>query len=369
MDSGRTHDVCQMSDADDAGNSANPDDDAGPLDTSAFLTDCQQGGASWGTPQQAGPCKSGITTYGVKMLFGPYGVRSEYNVGQGFETAGTDDSAFCNGVFIPSFGADPIGSADLMNTHDLKFNLYTVYYPGCMPGGEKFPLLTWGNGTCAMPEGYGPVLRYVASHGYIVIAAHNRAVGSGASMSKGLDFMLAQNDDASSKFYQHIDKDNIGAMGHSQGGGATVMVAANDARVKSVIIFSGGSSASKPYFAFSGDHDLGSGTDPSSLKNAVMASQQPAAWMWFHQIPQAVNGSTTGALAPGHLTTMMESERVVEETVAWWDMELKGKADAKSMFIGDSCTLCDTSTFSSTWPPYVGLDMPAHEYGHNANLN
>jgi YceI-like domain len=76
-------------------------------DTSGFVADCMQGGAQWGTEQQSGPCSSGITTYGVHTQYGPYGVRSDYNVGQGFENSGTDDSAFCNGVFIPSFGADP----------------------------------------------------------------------------------------------------------------------------------------------------------------------------------------------------------------------------------------------------------------------
>lgn len=340
---------------------------SGP-DTSSFLADCKQGGASWGTPQQSGPCKSGVTTYGVKTTFGPYGVASEYNVGQGFETAGTDDSAFCNAVFIPSFGADPVGSADLMNTHDLAYNLFTVFYPGVMPEGEKFPLITWGNGTCAMPEGYGPLLRYVASFGYIIVAANDRAVGSGASMSKGIDFMLAENDKTGSKYYQKIDKDHIGAMGHSQGGMGTIAVAANDARVKSIIIWNGGSSAAKPFLAVSGDMDLGAGTDPSSLKNSVTAAQQPGAWLWYHQVPQAVNGSTTGTFAPGHLTLMMESERVIEPALAWWDMQFKGKADAKNMFLGASCKLCDTGTYPSMWPPFVGLATPAHEYGANPML-
>src|SRR4029077_19921166 len=132
-------------------------------DMSTCIADCKQGGDQWGMPAQSGPCKSGVNTYGVRQMYGPYGVRPKYNIGSG--GGGTDDSAFCNGVFIPSFGADPVGSADLMNTHDLDFDKFSVFYPGCMPEGEKFPLITWGNGTCAMPEGYGPLLRYVASCG------------------------------------------------------------------------------------------------------------------------------------------------------------------------------------------------------------
>ncbi len=262
----------------ESGGEAGAGGSGGP-DTSGFLADCKQGGAQWGTPQQSGPCKSGVTVYGVKTEFGPYGASSEYNVGQGFETGGTDDSAFCNTIFIPSFGADPVGSADLMDTHDLDFALFTVFYPGVMPEGEKFPLITWGNGTCAMPEGYGPLLRYVASHGYIIVAANSRAVGSGTPLTKGIDFMLAENERAESKYYQKIDVDKIGAMGHSQGSSGTV-AASSDARIKAVILWNGGSNASTPYRAVSGDRDLG-GT-PAGMKNAVDAAPRPAAWLWYH---------------------------------------------------------------------------------------
>ena len=103
---------------------------------------------------------AGTTVYGLTTQLGPYGIRSEYNVGADFNTGNTTASDFGGcAAFIASFGADPVGSADLQELHDLDFGLYTVFYPGCMPDGEKFPLLTWANGTCAMPEGYGPLLR------------------------------------------------------------------------------------------------------------------------------------------------------------------------------------------------------------------
>jgi pimeloyl-ACP methyl ester carboxylesterase len=345
---------------------------SGP-DTTGFLEDCVQGGAQWGTEQMFGPCKSGISVYGVETEFGPYGVRSEYNVGEEFRTEHTTASDWnslllpCPG-FISGFGADPVGSADLMNTHDLDFGLFSVFYPGDMPEGETFPLLTWGNGTCAMPEGYGPLLRYIASFGYIVVAPNSVQVGSGTEQSAGIDFMLAANADPESKYFQKIDPEKVGAMGHSQGSGATAAAASADARIKAIILFNGGTSATKPYLAISGDRDLG-GT-PGGSNNSVQASQQPAAWLWYHQIPAAVDGSTTGESAPGHLTLMMEPERLSEVSVAWWDMRLKGKEEAKAMFLGDACTLCDGSAYPSLWPPATsGSDStPSLEYGHNALL-
>lgn len=339
------------------------------IDTSGFMTDCKSSGDNWGKPSQAGPCSSGQTIYGVKMQFGPYGVSSEYNVGKGFETGGTDDTATCNGDsgFISSFGADPIGSADLMNTHDLDFSLYTVFYPGAMPEGEKFPLITWGNGTCAMPEGYGPLLRYVASYGYIVIAANDREVSSGASMIKALDFMFAENDNKDSKFYQKIDTDKVGAMGHSQGGGATISMS-SDSRVKAIIIWNAGSGAPKPYLAVSGENDIGDAGDAAFGSPVTADGSVPAAYLYYHQVPEMIAGQPThGALDfKGHLTLMMEPERVVEPAVAWWDMMLKKKDDAKSMFIGDSCKLCDGTAYPSMW--VMPATPPAIAYGHNSML-
>jgi hypothetical protein len=334
-------------------------------DKSGFMQSCKQGGSAWGTPSQAGPCAAGETVYGVKQDFGPYGVRSKYNVGTAFNTGnGVGDFAICS-VFIDSFGADPVGSADLKNTHDLDFGLYTVFYPGCMPEGQKFPLITWGNGTCAMPEGYGPLLRYVASFGYIVVAANSVQTGGGTQMVKAIDFMFAENKDSKSEFFGKIDEDKVGAMGHSQGGMGTV-AAASDARIKSVILWSGGTSAAKPFLASAGDRDIG-GT-PASMKNAVDAAPRPAAWLFYHQIPAAVNGSTTGTTAPGHLTTMMESERVQMVTVKWWDMMLKGDAEAKKVFVGPDCGICKGTELQSLWITGAEKTGPSHEYGANAML-
>lgn len=348
-----------------------PDDEAagssstasGMPDTSDFMQDCAQGGANWGTPQQAGPCASGVSLYGVKSEFGPYGAATEHNVGQGFENtvSGLDSPAIC-GIFIDAFGADPIGSADLKDIHDLDLALYSVFYPGDMPEGEKFPLLTWGNGTCAMPEGYGPLLRYVASHGYIVVAANSRYVGSGEAQRRAIDFMFAANDDPNSKYYQKVDTTKVGAFGHSQGSMGTV-AASVDERVSAVILLNGGAQASKPYLAVSGERDLGDNGTTSNLKNPVDAAQHAAAYIYYHHVPMTVADQPTGSSA-GHLTLMMEPERVTEPTVAWFDMMLKGDAEAKTMFVGDDCTLCDGTAYPSQWDP----GTPSLSYGHNTLL-
>ena len=88
----------------------------------------------------------------------------------------------------------------------------------CAGGGRHEP-----GARCAdrMPEGYGSLLRYVASHGYIIVAANQRYVGDGTAQRKALDFMLAENAKEGSKYYQKIDVDKIGALGHSPGSSGT----------------------------------------------------------------------------------------------------------------------------------------------------
>ena len=334
-------------------------------DTSTMMKGCAQGGDNWGKPTMFGPCIDGSTVYKVKQDFAPYGVRSKYNVGQMFNTGnGVGDFAICS-AFIDSFGADPVGSADLKNTHDLDFGLYSVFYPGCMPEGQKFPVITWANGTCAMPEGYGPLLRYVASKGYIVVAANSVQTGAGTQQRKAIDFIFAEGKDSKSDFFGHVDEEKVGAMGHSQGGMSTIAAAA-DPRIKVVIIWNGGTSASKPFLAVSGDRDIG-GT-PASMKNAANAAPRPAAWLFYHQVPAAVNGSTTGQTAPGHLTLMMESERVQGVAVKWWDMMLKGDAEAKKMFVGADCGICKGTELPSMWITGAEKGGPSHEYGANTML-
>ena len=159
--------------------------------------------------------------------------------------------------FVSSFGEDPqLGMKLLQTTQNgvtIDFSLYTAYRPVVWPDG-KVPVITWGNGTCAQPEGYGALLRYVASFGYFVVAANSRWTTSGtpAPMINAINYAAAANMDSTSPYYQKLDMTKVGAMGHSQGGSATAS-AASDSRVKDVIIFNfGDSGVAKPYLAISG---------------------------------------------------------------------------------------------------------------------
>jgi hypothetical protein len=260
----------------------------------------------------------------------------ERNVGQGFEVpihANDQPGATGCTTFGALFGDDPALTAELMDVSELNMALHTVYRPANMVEGEKYPIITWGNGTCAQPEGYGALLRYVASYGFVVFAAHSRYVGqsvSAGAMIKSLDFAFAAANDAASPYYQRLDTTKVGAMGHSQGSGATV-TAASDPRIQAVILFNGGTSASKPFLGVGGDRDI-AGT-VATYQSGVNGAAK-AAFVFFHQVQMV-------GTFPGHLVLMKQPDRVVEFTRAWWQLVLNGDTAARGVFVGDTCTLCN----------------------------
>ena len=118
---------------------------------------------------------------------------------------------------------------------------YSVFTPSPLDSKCPAPVVVWGNGTgvtgssTMTPAGactgtttldclsgtYDFFNVFAASWGIVVIASDNSNVGSGAYHKAGADYMIKQNTDSSSPFYQKLSG-RIGVSGHSQGGiGAT----------------------------------------------------------------------------------------------------------------------------------------------------
>lgn len=309
----------------DAGDSATPQAlDAGPS-TPAITAKCTSGSTD--------ACGVFVTASGTEIALGPYGAVMEKNVGKGFENSvsllDTDDQ--CESFALQGFGGSAEEAKQVADSTGLDLSLYTVYRPARWGEGETYPILTWGNGTCAKPEGYGALLRYVASHGYIVVAANSRWVGSGTPQKRGIDFLVAANADTKSPYYKRVATEKVAAAGHSQGGQATITVA-DDARVDTVIIFNGGVKADKPFLAISGDRDVTADLNTMNLQKGIDQSPK-GAWLFFHKIPER-------GMADGHLTLMTQPERVTGATVAWLSYLLSNDPASKEWLVGPNCKLC-----------------------------
>lgn len=98
---------------------------------------------------------------------------------------------------------------------------YTIYYPEIIEqDNKKYPLILMVNGTGGKASKYEPQFELFASWGFIIIGNQDKGTGTGETTIKTLQYMLAENDNPNSIFYQKIDIDNIGITGFSQGGAA-----------------------------------------------------------------------------------------------------------------------------------------------------
>jgi pimeloyl-ACP methyl ester carboxylesterase len=101
--------------------------------------------------------------------------------------------------------------------------LYQLYYPTPLGAGDlRHPIITWGNGTYALPSTYWGLLQHLASWGFVVVASTDMTTGTGTDILAAANYMVQQDSDPGSIFYQKLDTARVGAIGHSQGAGGVV---------------------------------------------------------------------------------------------------------------------------------------------------
>lgn len=205
----------------------------------------------------------------------------------------------------------------------------TVYRPDDVPEGA--PLILWGNGTGGSPSTYGDGLEHWASYGFVVAAANTSNAGSGEEM---LDCIDAVRD---SSYGSNVDFSEIGASGHSQGGGGTIM-AARDSRITAT-------APVQPYILGLG-HDSSSQDEQTAPMLLLSGSSDSLAGPTLNQRPvfnrvdvPVFWGILDGA---GHFEPTGDFGDFRGITTAWWLFQLQGDEDAAELFTGE-CTACDLS--------------------------
>jgi pimeloyl-ACP methyl ester carboxylesterase len=211
---------------------------------------------------------------------------------------------------------------------------YRLVYPANLgAGGFQHPVVTWGNGTFATPDNYPGVLQQLASWGFVVVAFARDTTQSGLEMLAGAELMVAANANPSSPFYQHIDTDSIGALGHSQGaGGAVNATTKSDGLITTVVPIA----LTRPLLVDpEGQFDLsavevpafflGGGLDilvapPFTIRNAY----------------DEVSGPAAVAILRGadHLTIQNSGGRFLGYLTAWLMYQLQDDPYARAAFVG-----------------------------------
>lgn len=116
----------------------------------------------------------------------------------------------------------------------------TVYYPDNIQYATKpYPVIAWANGTMVTAGFYDKLLVEIAKGGYIVVACDESMSEDGKAQIASIDFILEKNNDKNDIFYNKINTNKIGVIGHSQGGRSSVNAAVADSRIDCVISIAG----------------------------------------------------------------------------------------------------------------------------------
>lgn len=129
---------------------------------------------------------------------------------------------------------------------------HTVFVPQDLApfsATKPLPVLVWGNGACAnSPWEHMNFLNEIASQGYIVLATgiipmkdewYKGPMSRTEQQIESIDWIIAQNADSASPYYQKIDVKNICVAGMSCGGLQTLFNCA-DKRIKALMICNSG---------------------------------------------------------------------------------------------------------------------------------
>lgn len=104
------------------------------------------------------------------------------------------------------------------------FGKFVVYYPSKLQtGSEKYPVIIMCNGSGTPISKYPAVPKHLASWGFIVIGTGENYSWNAFGAEMCLRFLERWNENEvienkTSIFYQRVDFDKVGVVGHSQGG-------------------------------------------------------------------------------------------------------------------------------------------------------
>ena len=208
--------------------------------------------------------------------------------------------------------------------YETESAIQTVYYPDNIDVVAKpYPVIAWANGTMVTAGYYDKLLIEIAKGGYIVVACDESMSADGKAQITSIDFILEKNNDKKDIFYNKIDTNKIGVIGHSQGGRSSVNAANADSRIDCVISIAGSNfdyeveGLKTPTLFFAGTSDM-----------IVSPSQ------WIVPAYEIAEGPTVYAsLNKGiHTTCSTNPEKYSGYIIDWLDSWLKNDSNALNTF-------------------------------------
>ena len=220
---------------------------------------------------------------------------------------------------------------------------------------HPLPVLVWGNGTCAnSPFEHINFLNEIASHGYIVLATgvipmtdewYRGPMSRSEQQIESIDWIIAQNSDPNSPYYNKIDVKNICVAGMSCGGLQTLYNCA-DPRIETLMICNSG------LFKTSNANQAVAGM-PMPPKDKLKEIHTPIIYILggktdiayengmddFHLIQHVPACATNFPVGHGGTYREPHGGEFSVVALAWLDWQLRGDKQAAKMFKGKNCEL------------------------------
>ena len=244
-------------------------------------------------------------------------------------------------------GAHEVSYLEQNGMHDFK--KYEIYYPSDISDSDPCPVVIFSNGTGVLGSKYPAVLRHLASWGFIVMATEEEYSWNGFSSEMCLRYIIQLHETEtvegweSNPFYQHVDLDNIGVSGHSQGGVGVINAATENksgGRIKA--IFAASPANLELAHALQWDYDPALITVPTFLvsstgdgdENLVVSGAQLQAI--YDGIPDSAGKIMMRRTGADHGDMLYAADGYM---TAWFLWQLQGDQDAAKAFVGESAEI------------------------------
>ena len=243
---------------------------------------------------------------------------------------------------------------------------HTVFVPqdlSAFSAAKPLPVLVWGNGACSnSPWEHMNFLNEIASQGYIVLATgfipmedewYKGPMSRTEQQIESIDWIIAQNADPASPYYNKIDVKNICVAGMSCGGLQTLFNCA-DPRIKALMICNSGlfnqQNASQAV-----------GGMPMPPKEKLNEIHTPIIYILggsediayengmddFHRIDHVPACATNFPVGHGGTYRQPHGGEFTIAALAWLNWQLKGDQDAAKMFTKSELTKREGWTLES----------------------
>lgn len=206
---------------------------------------------------------------------------------------------------------------------------YDIYRPKTLSNDiEKHAIISWGNGTGASPASYSGLLKHLATHGFVVIAAQSGSVGSGKEIAEGANWLLEENNRSGSDYYQKLNPKYVGATGHSQGGAGTIESAKHTDNITSFAPLAP-ASFSAPFF-YSTKHIKGLLFIMVGSSDGLANPRSVKSTSW-NSIPKTNTGLYGEISGSGHMNVTRSAGKFKKYITAWFDATINKNPEAITM--------------------------------------